>query len=419
MRARTLQTWIARRIGVRRRLERVCTHYLLFLMVVTTKHSLEEAARFSGLHKSQFSKMLQAHSHVAVYTLESLSKNQAKHVAKALQKLKELPWKIAIVVDSTLQHRASLHPENAKTFNHGQGFVVGHQWTNIVLILNDLLIPLRPIPFYSQRYCRDHGLAYRTEHDLVVEYIQALNLADYIGAYDPREVVVLTDRGYDNKKIQNAIAAKPWHFIIALGKTRSVQSAMLALTTPKSKQWSHIATFFRHHRRLKWQTVRITTNGTKRKRMEFRTRDTIGYLRYVGQVQLVCSEPRKRPDGRRKYLACNDMRVTARQIILGYRLRWAIELFHKTVKQHLGFEEVATSGFDAVMSHVHWVYCAYILLSMSPPGVSVGAKSLGDKQRQLQQLLENQEKRRVLQQLTQIGGVQRYTDELRQALADA
>jgi hypothetical protein len=139
-------------------------------------------------------------------------------------------------------------------------------------------------------------------------------------------VVVLTDSGYDNKKIQNAIAAKHWHFIIALGKTRSVKSALLSLTTPKSKQWAHIATFFRNHRWLKWQTIRIPTNGTKRKRMEFRTRDTIGYLRYVGQVQLVCSEPRKRPDGRRKYLACNDMRVTARQIILGYRLRWAIEL---------------------------------------------------------------------------------------------
>ena len=113
------------------------------------------------------------------------------------------------------------------------------------------------------------------------------------------------------------------------------------------------------------------------------------------------------------------MRVTARQIILGYRLRWASELFHKTVKQHLGFEDVATRGFDSVISHVHWVYCADILLSMSPPGVSAGAQSLGDKQRQLPQLLENQEKRRGLQQLTQIGGVQRYTDELRQALAAA
>ena len=206
MRARTLQTWIARRIGVRRRLERVCTSYLLFLMVVTTKHSLEEAARFSRLHTSQFSKMLKAHSNVAVSTLESLSKKQAKHVSKARQKLQELPWNIALVVESTLQHRASLHPENAKTFNHGQGFVVGHPWTNIVLILNDMLIPLRPIPFYSQRYCRDHALAYRTEHDLGVEYLQKLNLEDSIGSYDPREVVVLTDSGYDNTKIQNAIA---------------------------------------------------------------------------------------------------------------------------------------------------------------------------------------------------------------------
>jgi hypothetical protein len=153
--------------------------------------------------------------------------------------------------------------------------------------------------------------------------------------------------------------------------------------------------------------------------MAFRTRDTLGYVRYVGQVQLVCSEARKRPEGRRTYFACNDMRVTARQIILGYRLRWTIELFHKTVKQQLGFEDVATSGFDSVMSHVHWVYCAHILLSMSPPGVSASGKSLGDKQRQLQQLLANQEKRRILQQLTQIGGVQRYTNELRQALAVA
>ena len=56
MPTRTLQTWVARHILVRLRLEIVCTSYLLFLMVMTTKHSLEEAARFSGLHKSQFSK---------------------------------------------------------------------------------------------------------------------------------------------------------------------------------------------------------------------------------------------------------------------------------------------------------------------------------------------------------------------------
>src|SRR5207245_3620718 len=87
---------------------------------------------------------------------------------KALQDLHGLPWKIAILIDSTLQHRASLHPENAKKFNHGKGFVIGHQWTNIVLIINDMLIPLPPIPYYSKPYCLEHELEYQTEHELVV-----------------------------------------------------------------------------------------------------------------------------------------------------------------------------------------------------------------------------------------------------------
>ena len=112
------------------------------------------------------------------------------------------------------------------------------------------------------------------------------------------------------------------------------------------------------------------------------------------------------------------MHATARQIVLGYRLRWTVELLHKDIKPHLGFEDVATSGFDSVMSHVHWVYCAYIWLHMLPPGVPPEVKSIGDKQRKVPQCLAHKEKRRILQKLTQIGGVQRYKDELRQALGD-
>ena len=95
-----------------------------------------------------------------------------------------------------------------------------------------------------------------------------------------------------------------------------------------------------------------------------------------------------------------------------------MELFHKSVKQNLGFEEVSTSGFDSVISHVHWVYCAYILLHMSPPGVSGQPKSVGDKQRQLRAYLEAKEKRCLLQRLTQFGGVEKIKDEIRQALGD-
>ena len=54
---------------------------------------------------------------------------------------------------------------------------------------------------------------------------------------------------------------------------------------------------------------------------------------------------------------------------------------------------------------------------MSPPGVPPDVKAIGDQQRHIQPCLENQGKRYILQKLTQIGGVERYKDELRQALA--
>jgi hypothetical protein len=161
--------------------------------------------------------------------------------------------------------------------------------------------------------------------------------------------------------------------------------------------------------------MRLATRGNKRTRMEFRVRHTAGSLRSVGKGEWVCSARRNRPAGRRQSLAGHDLRATARQIVTAYRRRWAVALFHKCGKQHLGFEEVATQGFDAVMSHVHWVYCAYILLHMAPPGLSPGRQSIGDKQRALQQGLADQANRQILQRLTQIGGVQRYKDELRQA----
>jgi hypothetical protein len=121
MHAHALHTWIARRICVRQRLQRVCVSYLLFLMVVRRKHALEDAARFAGLTKSLFSKLLKYHANIAIYTLQDLSKTQARQFSKTLQSLKGLPWKIALLIASTLQQRASLHPENAKTFNHGKG----------------------------------------------------------------------------------------------------------------------------------------------------------------------------------------------------------------------------------------------------------------------------------------------------------
>jgi hypothetical protein len=410
-----LKRWVLKQVPLCKRLRPICASYLLFLMIQARKHSQEEAARFWGKNKSQFSRFLKDYSELAVYRLSELSKRQAKQFSGAIRSLKGLPWKIAILVDSTIQRRSSLHTDNAQRFNHGKGFVIGHQWTNIIIVVNDMIIVLPPIPFYTKSYCRKNGLEYRTENDLVVQYIEELKLEEYFGDVDPADVVVIADSGYDDKKIENAIMRKKWQFIISLNKTRSVKSQNEHRNTPKSKGWSQVAEFFRNHK-VKWQTIRLWTDSPKRRRIEFRMRQIIGHLRYVGKVQLICSESKKRPDGRRKYLACSDLKVKARQIVMGYRIRWSIEIFHKTVKMYLGFEQVAAKSFKSVISHVHWVYCAYILLHSHPPGVPEATRSVPDIQRRIKEVIETKEKTRVLQLLTQFNGVERYRNELRSAL---
>ena len=416
-----LNHWLRRQIPVPKRLQNVCFGLILFLMISARKHSLKAASQFSGLHISQFSRFLLNHRNLAIASLSQLSRKQSKVLAKRMRFLanNKLPWKIAIIIDSTLQTRFSRHSDNVKRFNHGAGFVIGHQWTNIVLIINDQVIPLPPIPFHSKRYCRLNKIQYETENVLVCKYLRELNLEEYIGSHDPKHVVVLADSGYDSKDIEKTIASKKWIYIIALKKNRTVKTVKLYENTAKSKGWLQVAILFKKYRCLKWSTVRVPVNSTRKKRMEFRIRQITGYLRNVGKTQLICSEFKKRPQGRRKYLACNDFKAAPRQILIGYRLRWAIEIFHKHIKMFLGFEDVATKWFAAVESHVHWVYCAYILMNLCPiRGVDKNG-SIAQKQEVISHIVRLREKSRVRQLLTRFNGVDVYKNELQQALAVA
>jgi hypothetical protein len=57
-----------------------------------------------------------------------------------------------------------------------KGFIVGHQWTNIVLHINDKVIPLPPIAFYTNKYCKQNGIEYQTENTQVAQYLSQLSL---------------------------------------------------------------------------------------------------------------------------------------------------------------------------------------------------------------------------------------------------
>jgi hypothetical protein len=100
--------------------------------------------------------------------------------------------------------------------------------------------------------------------------------------------------------------------------------------------------------------------------MEFRIRQIKGYLRYVGYVLLICSQFKKRPGGRLKYLACSDLKASARQIIIGYRMRWAIEINH--------YDYIYKIDFCLMISLVTFFYGSCSCIALKQPHTHIAHK---------------------------------------------
>jgi hypothetical protein len=342
------------------RLQNVAVNYLMMLMLDSARHSMTTAAELSGLSVSQFSRLLTNHRDLAASSLQELCVVAGRSAGKIIEPLcpKSL-WKIAIIVDASIHRRSSVHVENSQRFNHGQGFKVGHQWTNILLVINGREIPLPPIKFLTRKECDRRKVPYLTEIDRVVERLKTLELSKYVGSYYPEEVVVLMDGGYDAKKIQNCILQQGWDFIISLKSSRSVKSSCSS-----EKTWQSVADMFWSSRKQSpWKTVRLKRDG-KRQRKGIRARKLTGYLKGVKgrEMALVCSEKSKGIG--RRFLACSRAIVCTSMVIQLYKVRWRVEIFHRDIKGLFGLEDVAGKSFDAVEAHVHWVYSAYILIGM-------------------------------------------------------
>lgn len=399
------------------RLMDVTSSYLLALAVRSPKHTQTFASELSGLDRSQFSRLLSRHQDVAVGSLDELSRSAAFKQAQDRKPLVSgTPWRVALLIDATLHGRSSLHVQNAQRFNHGEGFVIGHQWTNVALVINDELIALPPIPFISKNESSRRGIAYKTEHEHIVEYLHALSLEHFLGEYEPSEIVVILDSGYDNKKLQKTILGLGYDFVINLKCTRSVKT--LHAPPEKTRGWKQIRELFRRCRRYApWKTVRTETKTAagKTKRRKYCVRRLEGYLKgVICPITLLCSK-KSRGDGV-KYLACSNLTVSTSAILQTYILRWRIELFHRDVKQNLGMLDAGVECFESLVSHVHWVYCAYLLLrQVEAPAHQT---SIHHRQLSLGRKLEAGKLKKVIQLSTRFDGAQQVRGHCREALEE-
>ena len=168
----SIKTQFERLLKTPSRLREVTQAYVISLIQDSGRRTLQAASTLPGLNPSQFSRFLSHHKELAV---ENLNRVARRMVRRALVKNRSLingvPWRVALIVDATLHERSSRHLDNAQRFNHGQGWVIGHQWTNLVLVINDETIPLPPIPFLTMETCKKLKQPYLTEAERIIEFL--------------------------------------------------------------------------------------------------------------------------------------------------------------------------------------------------------------------------------------------------------
>jgi hypothetical protein len=384
-------------LGIPKRICQTLAWYLLSLMVSADKHTQKFAAKISGKTSSLFSNLLINHFDVSTVALNRAARRTIQRLMKIRAALsKDSPWKIAIIIDATLHQRSTRHTENSKKFNHGKGYVLGHQWTNVGIFIAGQYIPLPPIAFYSKDECKRRGIHYKTEIEKVNEFLRTMPLTDILGPHEHSEIVVIMDSGYDSKKLKNTIIRRKWNFIISLKSDRNMVN--------NDKQWIRVSTYFNDGRRS-WKTFRIKTDGGKSKWRSYATKQLEGNLKGVKDtLKLICS---KRSDGKILFLACSNLNVSVKTILYCYQKRWATEIFHRAIKSNLGLEDSGAHKFDTLHAHIHWVYCAYIFLHELVEDNNIGVKG---KQTVLEAKIEIQKIKKVIQKATQFSGANKVKE---------
>lgn len=284
----------------------------------------------------------------------SLNRAARRAIKSALRKNPEA--EISLIIDATVIKRTNKNGRNVGTYHSANGLTLGHRFTNIGLLIGKEYIPIGVIPHYTREYCKTKRWQYRTEGKQVLAWLKKClpEFRRFISTefrVKTPSFLFLLDSGYDNSKIQKQIIKQGDHFVMMIKKGRNLEDTAACKV-------------FKGNRGGPWKTVCVETQvGKKKKRRKYRTR-TINRIKLnqVGYVQLISSEKASgRGKNTRRYIVSSNLQYSTQEILRLYSKRWAIETWHRTVKQDYGINDCSGKNFISILNHYLLCIIAYLL----------------------------------------------------------
>jgi hypothetical protein len=289
-------------------------------------------------------------------------------------------------------------------------------------------------PYYTKEYCAKTGRVHRTTAEAAADLIGELPLPE------EAEVIVLGDTAYDAAVVRAACAARGYSWIVPCNPER-------VLAGPKGQR-PKVRSLLKDWAQWSRQTIRLAPGqgdyavyrrlsphriGPKAKPRTYYVHQEKRPVHSVGEVRLVFSTLRKDLTTATaddvKILMTNDRKLTVRDVIELYALRWQIELFFKELKSTLGFAQYRFQKFEAVEAWAELALTTFLYLEwyrvqqLARRGLSADEKNWWRHQRThglcqaVRQASEQSELDYLAKRLETPGGISKLKRLLRASIA--
>jgi len=222
------------------------------------------------------------------------------------------------------------------------------------------------VSYYTEAYCKAKKIAYRKQTELAAQLIRQLPLPP------EARVVVLGDTAFDAKAIRTACEERKFSWIVPINPER-----VLAGEKPRPKVSSlsedltadQMVCLKVHPGKGKYVDYRRISRyriGPKFKPRTYYVHEESRDVHSVGKVRLFFSTTKAPAQGHRvevqKTLMTNDAKLTLRDVIELYQLRWQIELFFKELKSTLGLHHYRFKKFEKAETWVTLCLVTFVYL---------------------------------------------------------
>ena len=301
--------------------------YLTGLIWLVKFRSIREIA-------SQLNRNSQGLHHFIQHAAKSakrLGEDNQRQLAEAVK-----PEETIMILDDTPCPRNGKHIEGTG-FHHGiHGPIWGLCAVTAILKTGSQRLSWAIRGYQSKKNCAPE--AFKSKVQLAREILEeSFN-------FFPRGLTVVMDAWYACASILNPIQEAGWTFLCAIKRNRFL------FVDGKKVSARHLAKGPR-----KYQTVR----GSKKKR--FQVAKKKAFLPGVGPALVFIT---KLKGGESRFFITNNLDMTEFEMVRLYTERFTIELFHKDIKQHLGFTEMFMRSWNGIQTHWILLSLAYNTISL-------------------------------------------------------